>query len=111
MPYTVPNFRIDFLPVASAVPRGWWRSVEYSITGFVVNSFLDEVAKAAGKDPIEFQLSLLTPGRTIVDEEAKDFPIEVDRMRRVIVGHHEDDIGRRIGGAAELDDGASGERL
>ena len=82
LPYSVPNLRIEFLPVASVVPRGWWRSVEYSINGFVINSFLDEVAHAAGKDAIEFQLSLLKPGRTIEGE--KNYPFEVDRFRRVI---------------------------
>ena len=61
------------------------QSIEYSINGFVVNSFLDEVAKAAGKDPIEYQLSLLTAGRKVEGEGAsKDYPLEVDRLRRVI---------------------------
>lgn len=83
LPYNVPNVRIEFLPVASVVPRGWWRSVEYSINGFVINSFLDEVAHAAQKDPIEFQLSLLPPGKRI-EGDAKEFPFEVDRLRRVI---------------------------
>ncbi|HSP14641.1 MAG TPA: xanthine dehydrogenase family protein molybdopterin-binding subunit [Thermoanaerobaculia bacterium] len=85
LPYSVPNYRIEFTPIASVVPRGWWRSVEYSINGFVINSFLDEVAHATGKDPIELQLSLLTPGKRIEGEgAAKAYPFEVDRLRRVI---------------------------
>ncbi len=59
MPYAIPNVRLDFNPVASAVPRAWWRSVENSFNGFVVESFIDELAVAAGKDPFEFRRSLL----------------------------------------------------
>ena len=85
LPYTVPNLRIEFTPVSSVVPRGWWRSVEHSINSFVINSFLDEVAHAAGKDPIEYHLSLLTKGRRIEGEgQTKDYPFEIDRLRRVI---------------------------
>jgi isoquinoline 1-oxidoreductase subunit beta len=85
LPYAVPNYRVEFTPIQSVVPRGWWRSVEYSINGFVINSFLDEVAHATGKDPIALQLSLLTPGKRIEGEgSAKAYPFEVDRLRRVI---------------------------
>lgn len=85
LPYSVPNIRIEFLPVSSVVPRGWWRSVEYSINSFVINSFLDEVARAAGKDPIEYQLAMLTQGRKIEGQgQAKNYPYEIDRLRRVI---------------------------
>ncbi len=85
LPYSVPNVRVEFLPVASVVPRGWWRSVEYSINGFVINSFLDEVARAVGKDPIEYQLAMLETGRKIEGEgPAKNYPFEIDRLRRVI---------------------------
>ena len=50
LPYDVPNFRLDFALANSGVPRGWWRSVEHSINGFVVSSFVDELAAAAGAD-------------------------------------------------------------
>jgi isoquinoline 1-oxidoreductase beta subunit len=41
------------------VPVGFWRSVGHSYTAFVVESFLDELAAAAGKDPVAFRLALL----------------------------------------------------
>lgn len=59
MPYAIPNVRLEFNPVASAVPRAWWRSVENSFNGFVVESFIDELAAAAKQDPVEFRKSLL----------------------------------------------------
>ena len=59
MPYAIPNVRLEFNDVSSAVPRAWWRSVENSFNGFVVESFIDELAVAAGKDPFEFRRGLL----------------------------------------------------
>ena len=59
MPYAIPNVRLEYNPAPSAVPRAWWRSVENSSNGFVVESFIDELAVAAGKDPFEFRKSLL----------------------------------------------------
>lgn len=83
--YDVPNFRTDFALAQSAVPRGWWRSVEHSINGFVVNAFLDELAHAAGKDPIELALTLIPKAKTIEGPgQAKAWPYESDRLRNVI---------------------------
>jgi isoquinoline 1-oxidoreductase beta subunit len=59
MPYAISNVRLEFNGVPSAVPRAWWRSVEHSFNGFVVESFIDELAAAAGQDPAQFRRSLL----------------------------------------------------
>lgn len=55
----VPNLRIGYTPLTSRIPRGQWRGVEPSATVFVTQSFLAEVAHAAGRDPLEYQLELL----------------------------------------------------
>ncbi len=60
MPYAIPNVLLEFNGVSSAVPRAWWRSVENSFNGFVVESFIDELAGAAKQDPVQFRKSLLT---------------------------------------------------
>lgn len=59
MPYAIANVRLEYNSTASAVPRAWWRSVEHSINGFIVESFIDELAAAAGQDPVQFRRSLL----------------------------------------------------
>ncbi len=59
VPYAIPNVRLEYNDVSSPVPRAWWRSVENSFNGFVVESFIDELAAAASKDPVEFRRSLL----------------------------------------------------
>ncbi|HMK36640.1 MAG TPA: xanthine dehydrogenase family protein molybdopterin-binding subunit, partial [Desulfomonilaceae bacterium] len=59
MPYEIPNFLVDLHSPKIGVPVQWWRSVGHSHTAFVVESFIDELAHAAGKDPYEFRRKLL----------------------------------------------------
>jgi isoquinoline 1-oxidoreductase beta subunit len=58
-PYAVPNVLVDLHSPKTGIPVLWWRSVGHSHTGFVVESFLDELAHAAGKDPYEYRKQLL----------------------------------------------------
>ena len=59
-PYGIPNYRIAGHLADLAVPLGFWRSVGSSINGFMMESFIDEMAHAAGRDPLEFRLQLAT---------------------------------------------------
>jgi isoquinoline 1-oxidoreductase beta subunit len=59
IPYEIPNILVDLHTTKIAVPVQWWRSVGHSHTAFVVESFIDEVAHEAGKDPYEFRRKLL----------------------------------------------------
>lgn len=59
LPYDVPNVEVTWSRPDLQVPVGWWRSVQASHNGFFRESFVDEMAKAAGKDPIEYRLALL----------------------------------------------------
>jgi len=59
LPYEIPNLLVDWQRVPGGVPTHFWRSVGHSHTAFVVESFLDELAHAAGKDPYEYRRALL----------------------------------------------------
>ena len=59
--YKIPNFQCDWVRVDTGIPVGFWRSVGSSHTGFSVECFMDELAALAGKDPLEYRLSLLEP--------------------------------------------------
>ncbi len=57
-PYGVPNYRMSGYIADLAVPVGFWRSVGNSHNGFFHETFMDEMAHAAGRDPLEFRLEL-----------------------------------------------------
>jgi isoquinoline 1-oxidoreductase subunit beta len=58
--YDIPNILVDYQLVAGPVPMGFWRSVGASQNGFFSESFVDELAAAAKKDPYEFRRDLLS---------------------------------------------------
>jgi isoquinoline 1-oxidoreductase beta subunit len=57
--YTVPNMRIEYAMRNTHVPVGPWRGVNTNQNGIYSECFMDEVAKAAGKDPLEFRRALM----------------------------------------------------
>ncbi len=71
---SIPHHRVELHAPAPGVPVLWWRSVGHSHTAFAVESFLDELAHAAKRDPLEFRLELLekTPRMRAVLELAAE---------------------------------------
>ncbi|MCA0176132.1 MAG: xanthine dehydrogenase family protein molybdopterin-binding subunit [Proteobacteria bacterium] len=60
LPYAIPNLLVDLhTPQDIGVPVLWWRSVGSTHTAFSTETFVDELAQAAGQDPVAFRLSLL----------------------------------------------------
>jgi isoquinoline 1-oxidoreductase beta subunit len=59
LPYDIPNLLVSLHSPKIGIPVLWWRSVGHSHTAFVVESFMDELAHAAAKDPYEFRRALL----------------------------------------------------
>ena len=57
--YDVPNLLAEYVRIDLPVPVGFWRSVGASHNGFIIESFVDELAAAAKKDPLEFRLAHL----------------------------------------------------
>jgi isoquinoline 1-oxidoreductase beta subunit len=55
----VPNFHMEYTPVVSYVPRGAWRAPGHNVTAWIDQSFIDEMASLAGKDPVAFRLEIL----------------------------------------------------
>ena len=57
--YEIPNLSIEFLMSSLPIPCGVWRSVQNGPNAFVIESFIDELAHVAGKDPLEFRVQNL----------------------------------------------------
>lgn len=94
VPYDIPNLRIEN-PEAEAHTRiGWFRSVSNVPHAFAVQSFVAELAAAAGKDHRDFLLDLIGAPRLIDPRSQKDnwnhgespklYPVDTGRLRRVI---------------------------
>jgi isoquinoline 1-oxidoreductase subunit beta len=58
--YTVPNLLIEYVMRNTHVPVGPWRGVNTNQNGIYMECFMDEVARAAGKDPLEFRRELMS---------------------------------------------------
>jgi isoquinoline 1-oxidoreductase beta subunit len=82
MPYVIPHVRLEYNPAASSVPRAWWRSVENSFNGFAVESFIDELAAAAGQDPFQFRKALLVRQKST--KPRGDDDVDPERLRAVL---------------------------
>jgi isoquinoline 1-oxidoreductase beta subunit len=60
MPYDIPNFHVEYVRAEPpAVPTGFWRGVGPNNNVFAIECFMDELARKAGKDPVEFRRSML----------------------------------------------------
>ncbi len=95
LPYDIPNHRAENGPAKNHIRIGWLRAVANVYHAFAIHSFTDELAHLAGKDPIEYTLGLLGPGRKIEmkpvgmnywnhNQKQSDFPVDTARMRNVI---------------------------
>ncbi len=93
IPYDIPNLRIENGPAPAHVRIGWLRSVANIYHAFAVQSFSDELAHAAGRDPAEYLLELIGQPR-ILNLKGTDYPnsgapyaaypIDTGRLRRVV---------------------------
>jgi isoquinoline 1-oxidoreductase subunit beta len=60
MPYDIPNFQVEYVRAEPpAVPTGFWRGVGPNNNVFAIECFMDELARKAGKDPVDFRRSML----------------------------------------------------
>jgi isoquinoline 1-oxidoreductase beta subunit len=62
IPYNIANQRIQYSTSSTHVPWGSWRSVDHSMHGFFIESFIDELAHVNGKDPYQYRRSMFADG-------------------------------------------------
>ena len=89
-PYAIPNMEVSFADKPHPIPTGFWRSVEHSQHGFFVESFIDELAAAAGIDPLQYRLNLL--------DEKSSAALALNKVAQMSGWHNSvDDLGRAMG--------------
>ena len=95
MPFDIKNVSIENGEAEAHTKIGWWRSVSNVPHGFAVQSFVAELASAAGKDQKAFLLDLIGPARILdVPQKVKSFwdygenpevyPLDTGRLRNVV---------------------------
>ena len=93
LPFAIPNLRMENPEAAVHTRVGWFRSVSNVPHAFAVQSFVTELAAAAGRDPKDYLLELIGPARLIdpdsisatnYGEDPKRYPLDTGRLRRVV---------------------------
>ena len=94
VPFAIPNLRVENPAARAHVRIGWYRSVSNIPHAFAIQSFVAELAAAAGRDPKEYLLDLIGPDRHIDPRTLNDswnytespdlYPLDTGRLRRVI---------------------------
>jgi isoquinoline 1-oxidoreductase beta subunit len=81
LPYAIPDLEVEWAQSDTPVPLGFWRAVPASFNPFASECFFDELAHAAGKDPLAWRLELLKgEGRRKVGREE----VDLARLRGVL---------------------------
>ncbi len=95
--YTIPNQLVDWHQLTVAIPVGFWRAPYANANTFATESFVDELAHAAGQDPVAFRLAMLEPGsrpRVVLERVAKlakwGQPLPVGHAHGVAMGQWDD---------------------
>jgi isoquinoline 1-oxidoreductase beta subunit len=81
---TVPNSLLEASLLHTAIPRGYWRSVDVSWNHFAVQSFIDEIAHAAGKDPVAMRRELIGTTQPPAGKAEDEKPVDLNRLKAVL---------------------------
>ena len=80
----VANCLLEQTPMECGIPMGPWRAPGSNVFAWVFHSFIDELAHAGGRDPLEFRLELLGQQDLVAGSGERALPYNVGRMRRVL---------------------------
>ncbi|MFZ2404418.1 MAG: molybdopterin cofactor-binding domain-containing protein [Methylobacter sp.] len=80
----VENCLLEQTPLECNIPMGPWRAPRSNVLAWVFHSFIDELAHAAGRDPLEFRLEILGDKGFIPGTGEQGIPYDVNRMKHVL---------------------------
>lgn len=80
----VANCLLEQTAIECGIPMGPWRAPGSNVFAWVFHSFIDEMAHAGGRDPLEFRLELLGTQDMVASSGERGTPYNVARMRRVL---------------------------
>ncbi|MEE9464283.1 MAG: xanthine dehydrogenase family protein molybdopterin-binding subunit [Candidatus Neomarinimicrobiota bacterium] len=80
----IPNMRMAYTPAETSIPTGAWRGPGHTATAFVDQCFLDEVAAAAGRNPLEIRLDMLRENRDMPYDDHGGPSYNTGRLKAVL---------------------------
>ncbi|HVY06884.1 MAG TPA: molybdopterin cofactor-binding domain-containing protein [Burkholderiales bacterium] len=84
-PYDTPNMKLTYQMHDAGVTPGYWRGVSHNLNAVALECFVDELAAAAGKDPIQYRIDMLDMGSTKHQWSGLSAGVPVGaRMKRVL---------------------------
>jgi isoquinoline 1-oxidoreductase beta subunit len=80
----LPNCLLEQTPLECSIPMGPWRAPGSNVFAWVFHSFIDELAHAAGRDPLAFRMELLGDKDMVPGTGERGVPYDVGRMKHVL---------------------------
>src|SRR3954468_23801758 len=100
-PYDTPNMKLTYQMHDAGVTPGYWRGVSHNLNAVALECFVDELANAAGKDPIQYRIDMLDMGSTKHQWSGLSAGVPVGtRMKRVL-----EEVRAKSGWGKKLPDG------
>ena len=84
-PTRIPNVRVRYGSPATGVPTGAWRAPAHVVNAFAIETTIDELARKAGRNPVDVRLALLGEAQDIPRATDDPSPYNPERMRRVLL--------------------------
>jgi isoquinoline 1-oxidoreductase subunit beta len=81
----VPNCLLEQTPIECGIPMGPWRAPGSNVFAWVFHSFIDELAHASGRDPLDFRLDILGDKAVVPPTVEGALPYNVERMKAVLL--------------------------
>jgi isoquinoline 1-oxidoreductase beta subunit len=112
LPYAIPNITVELNTTDVGVPVLWWRSVGSTHTAYSTETFLDELAHAAGRDPLELRRALLakhprhlTALNLAAEKAGWGQPLPAGRARGIAVHESFDSVVAQVAEVSRRPDG------
>ena len=100
-PYDTPNMKLTYQMHDAGVTPGYWRGVSHNLNAVALECFIDELANAAGKDPIQYRMDMLDMGSTKHQWSGLSAGVPVGaRMKRAL-----EEVRAKSGWGKKLPDG------
>ena len=84
IPTMIPHCRVEYTDVKTGIPTGAWRAPSHNVNAFAIESFIDELAQAAKRDPVELRMGFLGDGKDFTFPGDNPTPYNPNRLKTVL---------------------------